>query len=225
MKDSTFAKRLHELIEIKGLKQIDISRATGIDKANISRYLRGSYEAKQDVIFKIGQAYNVNESWLMGYANVPMEKTSPLKDMLSINDIYPKNHNGFVKVPILGRVAAGVPITAQEDIIGWEDVPADWVRNNDIFALQIKGDSMEPRMVEGDIVICRAQPDVNHGETAIVMVNGDEATCKKVSKSPDGITLISNNPKYMPMHYSNKQIEELPVRILGKVLEFRAKLS
>ena len=82
---------------------------------------------------------------------------------------------------------------------------------------------MEPRFIEGDIVICRAQSDVNHGETAIVMVNGDEATCKKIAKSSEGIMLISTNPKYMPMQYTNKEIEQLPVRILGRVIELRSR--
>ncbi len=82
---------------------------------------------------------------------------------------------------------------------------------------------MEPRMVNGDVVIVRLQPDACDGETAIVMVNGDEATCKKIKKTPEGIMLISTNPAYEPMFYSNKQIEELPIRILGKVVELRAK--
>lgn len=224
MKNSTFANRLRELIEKEGIKQIDISKKTGIDKANISRYLKGTYEAKQDIVYKISQAYGINESWLMGYANIPMYKyDNAPQNLLTIDDIYPKNNNGFVKIPVLGRVAAGVPIMAQQDILGWEDVPADWVRNSDIFALQIKGDSMEPRMHENDIVICRAQQDVDNNQIAVVMVNGDEATCKRVVKYPDGIMLMSTNPKYPPMQYSNKQIEELPVRILGKVIELRAK--
>ena len=216
---TTFGKRLQELRTSKKMTQADLGRVLKISASTIGMYETDKRQPNFEIEEAIADFFNVDLDYLRG------KQDNPLQNMLSLDDIYPKNTSKeLVAVPVLGRVAAGVPITAQEDIIGWEEVPASWVKNDTIFALQIKGDSMEPRMVEGDIVICRAQPDVNHGETAIVMVNGDEATCKKISKSPDGITLISNNPKYMPMHYSNKQIEELPIRILGKVLEFRAKL-
>ena len=91
------------------------------------------------------------------------------------------------------------------------------------FALQVKGSSMEPRMRNGDVVIVRKQSDVSHDDTAIVLVNGNEATIKRVLKSEAGIMLAPNNPAYEPKFYSNKEIEELPVVILGKVVELRAK--
>lgn len=78
-------------------------------------------------------------------------------------------------------------------------------------------------MHDGDVVIVRRQDDVESGETAVVLVNGDEATCKRIKKTPDGILLISTNPAYEPMYYTNAQIETLPVRILGRVVELRAK--
>ena len=82
---------------------------------------------------------------------------------------------------------------------------------------------MEPKMSEGDVVIVRLQDDCNSGDIAVVLVNGGEATCKKIKKMPEGIMLISTNPNYEPMFYSNKQIEELPVRLIGKVVELRSK--
>ncbi len=87
----------------------------------------------------------------------------------------------------------------------------------------LKGHSMEPRMYEGDIVIVRKQENVNSGEIAIVLVNGSEATCKKIRKTGDGIMLIPLNPNYDPLFYNHQEIEELPVRIIGKVVELRAK--
>lgn len=89
--------------------------------------------------------------------------------------------------------------------------------------MQIHGSSMEPRMKEGDVVIVRLQDDCESGETVVAIVNGDEATCKILQKTPEGITLMSTNPAYGPMFYSNKDIEDKPVRILGKVVELRAK--
>lgn len=216
---TTFGKRLQELRNSKKMTQADLGKVLKISASTVGMYETDKRQPNFEIEEAIADFFNVDLDYLRG------KQDDPLQNILSLNDIYPKNTtNKYVSIPILGRVAAGVPISAQEDIIGWEDVPAVWAKNNDIFALKIKGDSMEPRIVEGDIVICRAQSDVDHGDTAVVMVNGDEATCKKVSKASDGITLISNNPKYLPMHYSNKQIEELPVRILGKVIEFRAKL-
>ena len=82
---------------------------------------------------------------------------------------------------------------------------------------------MIPRMYEGDVVIVRAQPDVENGEVAIVCVNGDEATCKVVRKTEEGISLISYNPSHDVMFYSKKQVNDLPVKIIGKVVELRAK--
>ena len=82
---------------------------------------------------------------------------------------------------------------------------------------------MEPKMSSGDVVIVRKQPDAESGDIAIVCINGDEATCKKIKKTPEGIMLISLNPAYEPMFYSKKQVEELPLTILGRVVELRAK--
>ena len=130
---------------------------------------------------------------------------------------------GFVKIPLLGDVAAGVPITAQEDVLGYEEVPQEWTENSTLFALKLKGDSMEPRMVSGDVVIVKKQSDVNSGEVAIVMVGNEEATCKKVVKHSDGMVLISNNTKYPPMFFTAKEVEDMPVRIIGKVIELRAR--
>ena len=78
-------------------------------------------------------------------------------------------------------------------------------------------------MSRGDIVIVRQQSNINSGEIGIVMVGDGEATCKKIKKRPDGIMLISTNPKYEPMFFTNEQIEGLPVCVIGKVVELRAK--
>ena len=131
--------------------------------------------------------------------------------------------NRGVRVPVYGNVAAGIPIEAITEIEDYEEISQEMAAKGEYAALRIHGDSMEPRMAEGDVVIVRIQETIESGETAIVMVNGCDATCKKVMRTPDGITLIATNPKYAPMFYSNKQIEELPVRIWGKVVELRAK--
>lgn len=130
---------------------------------------------------------------------------------------------GGVWIPVLGKVAAGTPITAVEEIIDYEEIPTAMAKNGVYFGLQIAGDSMEPRMKKGDVVIVRKQDDVDSGQVAVVMVNGDEATVKRVMKQSDGILLVAFNPAYQPTFYSNKDIAEKPVTICGRVVELRAK--
>lgn len=129
-----------------------------------------------------------------------------------------------VKIPVLGKVVAGIPVEAITDILDYEEIPEDMARTGTYFALQIKGKSMEPTLHEGDVVIVRQQPEVENGEIAIVLVNGDEATVKEVKEGPDGLTLIGHNVAvYSPHFYTRNQIKNLPVRIIGKVVELRRK--
>lgn len=129
-----------------------------------------------------------------------------------------------VRIPVLGRVVAGIPIEAVEEILDYEEITPELAATGEFFALKIRGHSMEPRMMEGDVVIVRKQEDVESGDVAIVLVNGNEATVKRVKKQEEGITLIATNTSvYEPHFYSNKEIKNLPVQILGKVVELRGK--
>ena len=129
------------------------------------------------------------------------------------------------RIPVVGRVVAGIPTEAVEDVVDWEEIPYAQARRGDYIGLKVKGASMEPRFLDGDTVIVRRQPDVESGEIAIVFVNGNEATMKKVLKQPDGITLVAlNTAVYEPHFYSNRMIAELPVTVYGKVVELRGKL-
>lgn len=128
-----------------------------------------------------------------------------------------------IEIPVLGRVAAGIPITATEHIIDTEEISQAMAADGEYFALQIKGDSMEPKISNGDVVIVRKQSDADDGDLVIALVNGDDAVCKRLKKYEEGIALLSNNPAYNPMYFSNKDIVEKPVSIIGKVKELRAK--
>lgn len=129
-----------------------------------------------------------------------------------------------VRIPVLGRVAAGIPLKAITDITDYEEISPRMVRgDSEFYGLEIKGNSMEPRIREGDHIIFRAQSDAETGDIVVVMVNGEDATCKKLRKYDHGIDLISLNPVYEPMYFSNEQIEQLPVKIIGKVVELRGK--
>lgn len=128
-----------------------------------------------------------------------------------------------IKIPVLGKVVAGIPIEAIEEILGYEEIPEELAKCGNYFALQIKGDSMEPRMMEGDVVIVKQQEQVNSGDVAIVLVNGDDATVKRVRILDNGIMLIPFNAKYTPWTYTAEECQTLPVKIIGKVIECRQK--
>ena len=128
-----------------------------------------------------------------------------------------------IRVPVLGNVAAGIPIEAIENVIDYEEISEELAHTGDFFALKIKGDSMEPRICNGDVVIVRKQNYAESGDLVIVLVNGDSATCKKLAKYPSGIRLIPFNQAYEPLFYSNEEIENKPVRIIGRVVENRPK--
>lgn len=207
----TTSERIKEGMLIRGLKQSDLVERTGISKGALSSYISGKYVPKQNNIYLIAKALNVNEAWLMG-ADVPMERN------------HAQNISNSVTINVLGRVAAGVPIEAVENIIDTEEISEDLARTGEFFGLQIHGDSMEPRMYEGDIVIVRQQDDAESGDIVIALVNRNDATCKRLMKYSGGIQLLSLNSKYEPMMYSNQDIIEKPVKIIGKVVELRGKL-
>lgn len=126
-------------------------------------------------------------------------------------------------INVLGRVAAGIPIEAIEEVIDTEEITDEMARTGDFFGLKIKGDSMIPNICDGDVVIVRQQDDAENGEIVIATVNGTDATCKRLRKYKGGIELIANNPTYEPLEFSNQEILEKPVRIIGKVVELRRK--
>lgn len=203
------------------------------------RYMRKKKEWSQDYIAqKLGyKSYTTIQKWEMGTSEPPLKKTRELASLFNvdIDDLTNKNlefpddetsttpKRRAVTINVLGRVAAGIPLEAIEDIIDTEEIDEDLARTGTFFGLQIHGDSMEPRMCEGDIVIVRRQDDAESGEIVIATVNGSDATCKRLRKYRDGIELISNNPSYEPMFFSNEEIENKPVRIIGKVVELRGK--
>lgn len=123
-------------------------------------------------------------------------------------------------IPVLGYVKAGIPTEAVEDIIGYEEVTAEMEKDH--FALKIKGDSMSPRFCEGDVAIVKCQEDVANNEIAVILI-GDETTVKKVVRKENSLMLVPTNPSYDPMFYSPEEVESLPVRIIGKVVELRCK--
>ena len=208
--------RLSELRKQKGLKQGDLAAFLGVAQSTLSGWENGKFEIDDKNIIKLADFFGVSVDYLLGRevsANSPWNENGI--------DMAPRKKG--IKIPVLGRVVAGVPVEAVQDVIDYEEIDEEMAKTGEFFALQIKGDSMEPRIKSGDVVIVRKQDIVDSGDVAIVMVNGDDATCKKFVKHKNGVSLVSMNPAYTPMFYTMDEVESLPVRILGRVMELRAK--
>lgn len=209
---STLGSRIKELRLERKMTGDELGRVLGISKSTISLYEHDKSTPDDAIKKKICSYFDVSFDWLMGITT-------------SRTTIYPKRTGRGVPIPVLGRVVAGVPLEAVEEILDYEEITPELAATGDFFALKIRGHSMEPRMLDGDVVIVRRQDDVDSGDVAIVLVNGNEATVKRINKQEDGVTLIATNTSvYEPHFYSNKEIQSLPVQILGKVVELRGKL-
>lgn len=204
-----FAKRLSDLVKEYNTDINILANKLGIkSKSTIYRYMNAEMAPKITTIKYLAELYSVNPLWLMGY-DVPM-KAIPIKNIEK------------VKIPVLGTVKAGYNYLAQENIVGYESV--DNISNpEDYYALQITGDSMEPLFSDGDIAIVHKQDDFESGNTCIILINGDEATVKKVVRMEDGIDLIAMNPYYPVRHFSSEDMKKIPVKIIGKVVEARKR--
>lgn len=190
-------------------------------------------KSRSDICKDLGFAYTTFTSWETGVNYPRIDKIEMMADYFHIekSDLIedktdkPSSPTKGIRIPVLGKVAAGIPIEAITDIEDWEEIPQSMAKTGEYFALKIAGKSMEPRMMDGDVVIVRRQSDVDSGDIAVVLVNGNDATVKQISKSDAGLTLIGWNPSvYTPRTYNKKECKELPVTILGKVVEIRGKL-
>lgn len=226
-----FSVRLKKAMTYRNMKQVDLCNKSGIDKALISNYLSGKYKAKQDKLHKLAIALDVSEGWLMGY-DVDMDRDwlpdnlEDLSDIKIDNARYIETTTKTVKIPLLGKVPAGIPIEAIEEILGYEEIPASMLNGGEnYFALKIDGDSMFPDYKTGDIIIIRQQPDCNSGDDCIVMVNGDDATFKRVVKQEKSIILKPLNNEYEPYYFNEYEIMTKPVKIIGVAIEVRRKLK
>lgn len=199
----------------------NFSERSGISKAYISlleknkhpktgKTIAPSIQCIKQAADGMGMDFNILFGMIDGDVTLhPIEKNTQKKNGVTIN--------------VLGRVAAGIPIEAIEDIIDTEEITEELARTGEFFGLKIKGSSMSPNICDGDVVIVRQQDDAETGDTVIATVNGNEAICKRLRKYRDGIELISNNPDHASYEFNNLEILEKPVRIIGKVVELRRK--
>lgn len=196
----------------KGMKQYQLSEKTGIPTSTLSGYFAERSTPDPANVQIIADALGVSK-----------EEIDPRFSLMNCQKSVANNAHA-VCIPILGRIVAGIPIEATEDVLGYEEITEHMASTGDYFALRVKGDSMHPEICDGDTVIVKKQESVESGDIAIVLVNGDEATVKQVKLGSKGITLIGYNPSvYEPHYYTNEEVEKYHLSIIGKVVESRRK--
>lgn len=218
MKEIIYEKVGARLKYARELRDISLEKAgevIGVHKSTILRWERGNTEKfKIPMLETLANLYNVNPAWLMGY-DVPMEKNHQYisKDVFG---------NQVVEIPVLGTVKAGYDYLAQENWIGTIDVETSLVGNGeDYFALKVHGDSMSPSLIENDIVIVKKQNDFENGNIVVAIINGNEATIKRGKKSETGILLQPLNTTYEPLIFTNEEIKNIPVLVVGVVKQLK----
>ncbi|MBE7030274.1 MAG: helix-turn-helix domain-containing protein [Ruminococcaceae bacterium] len=186
-----------------GLTLAEVAKQVGVRDATIQRYESGEIRTiKPEIVDALCRVLDCTPHYLLGYGSLPTR--------------------GAVRVPVLGYIPAGIPIEAIEDVLDYEEIPAAWTEGGrEYFGLRIKGDSMFPEYRDGDTIIFRKQETCDNNEDCAVLVNGNDATFKRVERHQSGIVLKPLNPQYESRFFSNAEIEEMPVRILGVFWELR----
>lgn len=204
--------RIAELRKSKGLKQTDFCKLMKISQGTLSNWETERTQPDTASLKKIAQYFNVSIDYLLGRT-----------DAAEPANVEPANIGSkSVTINIYGSVPAGTPIEAISEIIGTAEIPSEWTRNGkEYFGLKVKGDSMYPKYMDGDIIIVRMQSTCESGQDCVVYVNGYEATLKRVIFLGDGgVQLKPFNPSYPPKTYYE---DDEPVTIAGVVVEIRRK--
>ncbi len=197
----TIGERIKKKRIESGFSQVDFANKIDVSKQTLYKYENNIItNIPSDKIEAISKVLNLSPMYIMGWEE-PEQHT-------------PKS-NGYptIRIPVLGDVAAGVPILAQQDIIGYEDIPADMAKTGEYFGLKIKGDSMEPKIHDNDIVIVKSMSDAENNDIVIAMIN-NEATCKRLHKYSNSVVLTAINSDYKPIEVTPDE----NIQILGKVV-------
>lgn len=188
-----------------GLNQEELAKKIGVSPSAIGMYERDLREANDDIKLKMCDLFNCSMDYLTGKSDI-------------------RNGTNHAIVLVYGTIPAGIPMEMIEDILDTEEIDANMLKGGkQYFGLKVKGTSMSPEYLDNDTIILEKVDDVESGTDAVVMVNGNDGTFKRVFKNESGVILQPLNPEYQPMVYTNEQIENLPIRIIGKVVELRRK--
>lgn len=197
--------RLRFLRNEKGESLEKIAKYLNVTLQTISNYETEKRDMTPDTILKLAQYFDVSTDYLLG-------KTDLRNAVVSIS-----------KIPILGTVKAGYDWLAEENVVDYITLKETIPNINEYYALKITGQSMLPLLSEGDLVIVHGQDDVESGQTAVILINGEEATVKKVIKTNDGIELHAMNPYYPVKKFTYEDMKNIPVKIIGRVKEAKIK--
>jgi len=206
-----FPDRLQNLMSDNNDTIYTLAEKLNLSAPTISRYAAGKSPPKITTVEVMARIYNVNPVWLMGY---------------DVDKCLPSRGKAPIRINVLGRVPAGVPVEAVEDIIDWEELdPREYDTNKDYFGLLVTGESMSPKYLDGDTVIVEQVEDADSGRDVIAYINGHDATLKRLVKYGNGnIELKPLNPAYQTMTFTPAEAGTKPVRILGIVKELRRKI-
>lgn len=216
-----FASNLKKIREERGLSQSKLASLAGVNQTTIARWENKEIAPSIDNVEDLANALNISLPDLLG------------RDLRFDNATYMKpivDDNNMIQIPVLGVIKAGIPIEAQQDILEYIEIPKTWLRGGkQFYGLKISGDSMFPKYQENDIVVFEDSRnyDIHSAinKDCAVMVNGNDATFKKVLLNSDGITLIPyNTTSYDVQNYSNEDIETKPIKIIGIAREKRTKV-
>ena len=215
MTNIELGKYLRNVRESLGYSTYDVNKLCDISPSYLSLFETGKRKPSAVVLKKLAPIYNLD------YLDL-YEKAGYLD--LAESEKLSNNTSNSAVVFVYGTIPAGIPMECIEDIIDTEEISADMLKGDkQYFGLKIKGNSMEPEYLDGDTIILEKTEDCESGDDAVVMVNGDDGTFKRVFKNDNGIILQPLNPAYAPLVFTNEDIEKLPVRILGVVVEIRRK--
>ena len=198
-----------------------LSKAIAESKTPISRIAEKSEISRQHIYKIMSGEKNVSSVTLQKICDAINISPASLYEG-NIEHLKPKG----VKIPVLGTIPAGVPIEAIEEVLDYEEISENMANHGTYFALKVKGNSMLPTIKDGDVVIVKQQDDADSGKICVVMINGFDATLKEIKKDPQGLWVLPHNPEcdFKPSFFSNKQVEDIPVRIIGVAVEIRRSL-
>lgn len=199
--------RLKILREEKNLNQIELGKIIGVSGQALGMYENEKRDMSTDTVIKLANYFDVSTDYLLGKSD-----TRTKTDKLG---------NPVVSIPLLGTVKAGYNYLAEENWIGNVDIDKKLADSGEFFALNVKGDSMSPVLIEGDIVVVKKQDDFENGDIVVALINGDEATIKKAKKSDSSILLQPFNNNYEPLIFTYEEMKSIPVKIIGTVKQLK----
>ena len=191
---------------------------------NLQYYMSINNKDRYDLVKDLKFPYSTVTDWINGNSYPNIGRIEILANYFNIekSDLIEKRTLKKNRIPVLGKIPAGIPIEMIEEVIDYEEISGEMLKGDrEYFGLKVSGDSMTPKYLDGDVLKVQKTDDCESGQDCIVMVNGDDGTFKRVIKNKDGIILQPLNPNYEIKFYSNDDIEKLPIKILGVVKEIR----